>query len=89
LLQDAVPEPADFVMADYAQKVIEIFDGEEQDMGVIYDNELMKSVIDKFGENVHTEKINDEQVNPCEEVLNLMDEDDITRLLKAHSKKNY
>ncbi len=61
LTDDIVPEPADFNMADYAQIVIEMFDGEPQEVELLCDNELMKSVIDKFGENIKTERVSDDQ----------------------------
>ena len=57
----AWPEPENFMMADYARKIIEMYDGEEQEVELICDNELMKSVIDRFGENIHTERVNDDQ----------------------------
>ena len=58
---DIIPEPADFDMSDYAKIVIEMFDGEPQEVELLCDNELMKSVIDKFGENIKTERVSDEQ----------------------------
>lgn len=61
LTDDIVPEPSDFNMSDYAQIVIEMFDGEPQEVELLCDNELMKSVIDKFGENIKTERVSDEQ----------------------------
>ena len=61
LNEDIIPEPVDFNMADYAQIVIEMFDGEPQEVELLCDNELMKSVIDKFGENIKTEKVSAEQ----------------------------
>ena len=57
----AWPEPENFMMADYARKIIEMYDGEEQEVELICDNELMKSVIDRFGENIQTERVNDDQ----------------------------
>ena len=57
----SLPKPENFVMSDYARKIIEMFDGEEQDVELVCDNGLMKSVIDKFGENIHTERINENQ----------------------------
>ena len=59
--KDIVPEPAEFNMADYAQIIIEMFDGEPQEVELLCDNELMKSVIDKFGENIKTERVSEEQ----------------------------
>lgn len=61
LEEAALPKPENFMMADYARKIIEMYDGEEQEVELICDNELMKSVIDRFGENIHTERINDDQ----------------------------
>ena len=48
-------------MSDYARIVIEMFDGEPQEVELLCDNELMKSVSDKFGENIKTERVSDEQ----------------------------
>lgn len=59
--EDIVPEPADFDMSDYARIVIEMFDGEPREVELLCDNELMKSVIDKFGENIKTERVSEEQ----------------------------
>lgn len=56
-----VPEPEDFDMSGYARIVIEMFDGEPQEVELLCDNELMKSVIDKFGETIKTERVSDEQ----------------------------
>ena len=61
LKEPSLPKPENFFMSDYARKIIEMFDGEEQEVELICDNELMKSVIDKFGENIHTERINEDQ----------------------------
>ena len=58
---DIIPEPADFDMSDYEKIVIEMFDGEPQEVELLCDNELMKSVIDKFGENIKTERVSYEQ----------------------------
>lgn len=59
--EDIVPEPSGFNMADYVRTVIEMFDGEPQKVELICDNELMKSVIDKFGESIKTERVSEEQ----------------------------
>ena len=56
-----VLEPADFNMADYAQIVIEMYDGKPQEVELLCNNELMKNVIDKFGENIKTERVSDVQ----------------------------
>ena len=59
--EDIIAEPADFDMSDYAKIVIEMFDGEPQEVELLCDNDLMKNVIDKFGENIKTERVSDEQ----------------------------
>ena len=59
--EQIVPEPDGFRMSDYAKVIIEMFDGKTQDVELICDNELMKNVIDKFGEDIRTERVSDEQ----------------------------
>lgn len=59
--ENIIPEPIDFDMSDYARIVIEMFDGEPREVELLCDNELMKSVIDKFGENIKTERVSEEQ----------------------------
>ena len=56
-----IPEPDGFKMSDYAKVIIEIFDGEKQDVELICDNAIMKNVIDKFGEDIRTERFSEEQ----------------------------
>lgn len=56
-----IPEPDGFRMSDYAKVIIEMFDGEKQDVDIICDNGLMKNVIDKFGEDIITERFSDDQ----------------------------
>ncbi len=58
---ESVPEPDDFEIQDFASKVFEMYDGREQEVELICDNVLMKSVIDQFGENIQTERISEEQ----------------------------
>lgn len=57
----AVPEPEGFTIADYVKTTIEMYDGEEREVELICDNELMKLVIDKFGTGINTEKISETQ----------------------------
>ena len=59
--EEIIQEPDGFNMADYAKTVIEMYDGEPQEVELLCDNELMKSVIDKFGENIKTERISEGQ----------------------------
>ena len=59
--EEIIQESDGFNMADYAKTVIEMYDGEPQEVELLCDNELMKSVIDKFGEGIKTERVSDEQ----------------------------
>jgi len=54
--QEAIPAPADFDAADYGKEVFEMFCGEEATITLECDNSLMKTVIDKFGEEVETKR---------------------------------
>ena len=55
LKEKAVRKPKDFRVTDYSHKVFEMFDGEEVRVKLECKNELMKYVIDRFGESVETE----------------------------------
>lgn len=55
----AVSEPEGFIVADYVNTTIEMYDGEEQEVELVCDNELMKLVIDKFGAGIKTERISE------------------------------
>ena len=51
----AVPKPEDFDMAFYAESVIQMYDGELRDVTLRCENDMMKHVIDRFGEDVQTD----------------------------------
>lgn len=57
--ENAVPEPEGFTVAGYVKTSIEMYDGEEQQVELLCDNKLMKSVIDRFGEYIQTEKVSE------------------------------
>lgn len=57
--ENAVPEPENFTIADYVKTSVEMYDGEEQLVELQCENELMKSVVDRFGEAVQTERISE------------------------------
>ena len=59
--ENAVSEPEGFTVANYLKTTIEMYDGEEQKVVLVCDNELMKLVIDKFGIGIKTEKISESQ----------------------------
>ena len=52
--ENSVPEPEQFTIADYVKTSIEMYGGKEQQVELLCDNELMKSVIDRFGEAIKT-----------------------------------
>ena len=51
----AVIRPDDFDMAFYAGKIIQMFDGELCDITLQCKNDMMKHIIDRFGEDVKTD----------------------------------
>lgn len=52
---DAVPTPEDFDLAAYAKTVFQMYDGPMLDVTLKCENALMKTIIDRFGEDVETE----------------------------------
>lgn len=60
LQEKAVAKPKDFNVSVYAHKVFEMFDGDEVRVKLECRNELMKYVIDRFGESVETEPAGEE-----------------------------
>ena len=53
--EPAVPKPNGFDMAFYAENVIQMYDGPLREVTLSCENEMMKHVIDRFGEDVSTE----------------------------------
>jgi len=51
---EAVPEPEGFDMNYYANQVFQMYDDDVRDVTLICENEMMKHVIDQFGEDVNT-----------------------------------
>ncbi len=50
----AVPKPNDFDVSDYFSQIFSMYDGSECKVTLLCENELMKHIIDRFGENVFT-----------------------------------
>ena len=50
-----IPQPDDFSIAEYANKVIHMYGDETVKVTLKCKNEVMKSIIDRFGIDVHTE----------------------------------
>jgi len=58
--EPAVTMPEGFNMAFYAESVIQMYDGPLRDVTLICENDMMKHVIDRFGENVKTQILDPE-----------------------------
>lgn len=54
LYKDGVPAPKDFDVAEYTKQVFFMYDGEQVEVTLRCDNSLMKTMIDRFGEDVTT-----------------------------------
>ena len=52
--KDGVPAPKDFDVAEYTKQVFFMYDGEQVEVTLRCDNSLMKTMIDRFGEDVKT-----------------------------------
>lgn len=51
---DIVPQPNDFDLFSFTKEVFNMYDGQEVTVHLRCDNSLMKTMIDRFGENVET-----------------------------------
>ena len=54
---DRVPQPEEFNIRDYTEKVFNMFDGEEAEVTIRCKHELIDQVIDKFGEGIQPKNI--------------------------------
>ena len=59
ILEEAAVENIAFNPADYANKVIQMYSGKEQTVRLRCENDTMRSVIDKFGEDIVVEILDD------------------------------
>ena len=57
--EPAMPSPEDFDPSVYVKSVFQMYDGPEQTVTLKCENSLMKSVIDRFGEDVETKVLGD------------------------------
>ena len=55
--EPAAPKPDGFDVAFYAENIIQMYDGVTRDITLHCENEMMKHVIDRFGEDVKTEMV--------------------------------
>jgi len=56
----AVPVPKGFDPSAYTKGVFQMYDGSEQDVTLKCENTVMKSIIDRFGEDVETSVADEE-----------------------------
>ena len=56
----AVPMPQDFDMSAFLKKVFTMYDGEEETVELLCRNDMMKCIVDRFGENIPTEIVTPE-----------------------------
>ncbi|MCC8015906.1 MAG: WYL domain-containing protein [Clostridiales bacterium] len=54
LEKTSIPQPEDFNIADFTKEVFFMYDGDEVTVDLRCDNSLMKTMIDRFGEDVTT-----------------------------------
>ena len=54
LSENAIPVPKDFHLENFTKEVFFMFSGDEVEVDLQCDNSLMKTMIDRFGENVKT-----------------------------------
>ncbi len=50
--EDAVEKPENFIVADYMNSSFSMFSGKTEEVKLRFDNQLINSVIDRFGKNV-------------------------------------
>lgn len=59
--KEAAPKPEGFNLDDYSRQIFEMYDGEMVKVQIKCKNELMKYVIDRFGEGVKTRVLSDDE----------------------------
>lgn len=65
LKEESAPEPEDFNIEDFGDKIFRMFGGEEMDVELLCQDELMKYIIDRFGSDIKTQKNSDETFIVC------------------------
>ena len=57
LESDAVPPPQDFSLPEFAREVFDMYDGQTQTVTLKCKNEMMKVILDRFGDSVVTKPL--------------------------------
>jgi len=60
-----LPQPQHFQLADYSKKIFSMFGGEEQEVTLQFENNLVGVVFDKFGKDTHVHKTDDTHFSVC------------------------
>ena len=64
----AVPQPDDFSLPDFAREVFDIYDGTPETVTLYCKNEMMKVILDRFGEAVETVPLDEQRFRARAEV---------------------
>ena len=67
-LEHTAVQPPDFAPAEYVRKVFGMYPDNLCTVELLCDNEIMRSVIDRFGENVQTETVDEQHFRATVEV---------------------
>ena len=64
----AVPQPDDFNLPDFAREVFDMYDGTPETVTLYCKNEMMKVILDRFGETVETSPLDEQHFQAEAEV---------------------
>ena len=64
----AVPQPEDFSLPDFAREVFDMYDGTPETVTLYCKNEMMKVILDRFGESVETAPLDEQRFRARAEV---------------------
>ena len=64
----AVPQPDDFSLPDFAREVFDMYDGTPETVTLYCKNEMMKVILDRFGEAVETAPLDEQHFRARAEV---------------------
>ena len=64
----AVPQPDDFSLPDFAREVFDMYDGTPETVTLYCKNEMMKVILDRFGEAVETVPLDEQRFRARAEV---------------------
>ncbi len=61
--ETTVPQPEDFSLSEFFTQEFSMYDGKDCEVTLLCENQLMNSIIDRFGEDVHTEIVDESHFN--------------------------